>query len=206
MGARFKLEDSNLTVEWGGSSQLAARSYSCGNCGSAISSNEGYSAVIRTGGGTHTDQWEILICHACGLPSFFGKKEQIPGPSFGENIKHLPKDIEGLYEESRDCSTVGAYTAAVLCCRKLLMHIAVSEGAPAGQNFLQYIEYLDTKGFIPPKGKGWVDHIRKKSNEANHEIVLMSAGDAGDLITFSEMLLRFIYEFPNRIIPVAPPS
>jgi hypothetical protein len=52
---------------------------------------------------------------------------------------------------------------------------------------------------VPPNGKHWVDHIRKKGNEATHEIALMGADDAADLIVFSEMLLKFIYEFPNRI-------
>jgi hypothetical protein len=52
---------------------------------------------------------------------------------------------------------------------------------------------------VPPNGRGWVDHIRTKGNEANHEIVLMSAEDALELISFSEMLLKFIYEFPSRV-------
>jgi hypothetical protein len=52
---------------------------------------------------------------------------------------------------------------------------------------------------VPPNGEEWVDHIRQKGNEANHEIVLMSSEDAKDLITFIEMLLKFIYEFPNKI-------
>ena len=43
----------------------------------------------------------------------------------------------------------------------------------------------------------WVDHIRKKGNEANHEITLMTDKDAKDLIVFLEMLLKFIYELPN---------
>ena len=51
----------------------------------------------------------------------------------------------------------------------------------------------------PPNGKGWVDHIRKKGNEAAHEIVLMTKADADELIVFSEMLLKFVYEFPNRV-------
>ena len=46
-----------------------------------------------------------------------------------------------------------------------------------------------------------VDHIRKKGNEANHEIVLMEKEDAEDLLVFSEMLLKFIYEFPKRVPP-----
>jgi hypothetical protein len=54
-------------------------------------------------------------------------------------------------------------------------------------------------GYVPPNGKAWVDHIRKKGNEANHEIVLMKKEDSQELISFVEMLLKFIYEFPNRV-------
>ncbi len=79
------------------------------------------------------------------------------------------------------------------------MHIAVDKGADEGKRFIEYVEYLSNAGYIPPDGKEWVDHIRSKGNEANHEIVIMSKGDALDLITFIEMLLKFIYEFPSRI-------
>jgi hypothetical protein len=79
------------------------------------------------------------------------------------------------------------------------MSIAVAEGAEPGKTFISYVEFLAKKGYVPPNGQGWVDHIRTKGNEANHEIVLMSSDDAADLISFSEMLLKFIYEFPNRV-------
>jgi hypothetical protein len=79
------------------------------------------------------------------------------------------------------------------------MHIAVDQKATPGLSFLEYVEYLANNGFVPPNGRGWVDHIRKKGNEANHEITLMTKEDATDLVSFAEMLLRFIYEFPNRV-------
>lgn len=79
------------------------------------------------------------------------------------------------------------------------MNIGVAQGADAGKPFIFYVEYLAANGYVPPNGKGWVDHIRKKGNEATHEIVLMSDSDAKDLIAFAEMLLKFIYEFPSRI-------
>jgi Domain of unknown function (DUF4145) len=88
--------------------------------------------------------------------------------------------------------TVNSFTSAVLTCRKLLMHIAVEKGAPTGQSFLEYVEYLAEKHYVPPDGKGWVDHIRTKGNEANHVIKIMSSDDAKDLIEFSEMLLKFV--------------
>jgi len=81
----------------------------------------------------------------------------------------------------------------------MLMHLAVAQGAKEGLAFIDYVDFLVKSGYVPPNGKHWVDHIRKKGNEANHEIVLMKEDDAKDLITFIEMLLRFIYEFPNSI-------
>lgn len=79
------------------------------------------------------------------------------------------------------------------------MHIAVAQGAKEGESFLGYVTYLADKGFVPPNGRGWVDHIRAKGNEANHEIKLMTPEDSAELVGFVEMLLKFIYEFPNRI-------
>jgi hypothetical protein len=95
------------------------------------------------------------------------------------------------------------YTAAVLICRKMLMNIAVQEKAKPGLRFIEYVEYLANNGYVPPNGKVWVDHIRKKGNEATHEIAIMKQEDAKDLLGFLEMLLRFIYEFP-ALIPKNP--
>jgi hypothetical protein len=81
------------------------------------------------------------------------------------------------------------------------MNIGVQEGAEEGKPFVHYIDYLAGKGFIPPNGRAWVDHIRQKGNEATHEIALMTSVDASELITFTEMLLKFIYEFPAAIAP-----
>ncbi len=84
------------------------------------------------------------------------------------------------------------------------MNVAVGLGADPNKSFISYVEYLADKGYVPPNGKGWVDHIRKKGNEANHEIRLMTQPDAEELISFAEMLLKFIYEFPSRIPKGAP--
>jgi hypothetical protein len=43
-------------------------------------------------------------------------------------------------------------------------------------------------------------------NEAPHEIKLMTDAQATDLVSFAEMLLKFIYEFPNRVPARAPAS
>lgn len=78
------------------------------------------------------------------------------------------------------------------------MNIAVSKGEAQGKTFAEYVDFLNSKGYIPPDGKEWVDKIRQKRNDATHEIPDMKKEDAEMLITFLEMLLRIIYEFPNR--------
>jgi hypothetical protein len=146
----------------------------------------------------------MFICPNCDLPTLFYDGEQIPGVAPGDPVAHLPETVDVLYEEARKCIAANAPTAAVLACRKLLMNIAVEQGAPEGQSFLHYVNYLAEKGYVPPNGRGWVDHIRKKGNEANHEIALMKSDDAHELVLFAEMLLKFIYEFPNRVPKEAP--
>lgn len=79
------------------------------------------------------------------------------------------------------------------------MHIAVSKGAKAGESFVSYVQYLADHNYVPPDAKDWVDHIRQKGNEANHEIAVMSRADAEELLSFIEMLLKVIYEFPAAV-------
>jgi hypothetical protein len=87
------------------------------------------------------------------------------------------------------------------------MHIAVEKGAAPGDKFIKYVEHLSENNYIPPDAKGWVDHIRTKANEANHEITVMTRIDAEELLSFTEMLLKVIYEFPAAIKKrITPPA
>jgi DNA-directed RNA polymerase subunit RPC12/RpoP len=174
---------------WDNQSKLDSLRYVCGHCGSLVASATGYSGNSR----------RIYVCPHCDEVTIVMPGKTIPDALPGSSVNHLPADVLSLYDEARSCVSANCYTAAVLVSRKLLMNIGVAQGAKEGKSFLEYVDYLADKGFVPPNGRGWVDHIRKKGNEANHEIVLMSPGDAKELIAFLEMLLKFIYEFPNRI-------
>ncbi len=172
---------------------LTSKDFKCGYCGQSLASNVGYS------NGANYSQ-KIYICHFCSQPTHFYDDRQTPGPIFGENIKGInDQSIANLYDEARRCMSCNSFTAAVICCRKLLMNIAVAKGATEGMKFIEYVEFLSTNNYVPPDGKEWVDHIRDKGNEANHEIKIMIREDAEDLITFIGMLLKFIFEFPERI-------
>jgi hypothetical protein len=143
----------------------------------------------------------VYICHRCTGATFFDvDRRQSPGISFGNPVADVDDaGVAALYEEARGAFSSSSYTAAVLCCRKLLMHIAVAKGAPTGKPFVTYVQYLADNHYVPPDAKGWVDHIRTKGNEANHEIVISTRTDAEELLSFSEMLLKVIFEFPATV-------
>jgi len=181
-------------MAWQNALNIGSKEFICGWCNNKVASAAGF---------FNNANERIYICPHCDKPSVFTQQAQTPGSPFGGLVDHLPADVSGLFNEAKKCTTAACYTAAVLICRKLLMSIAVSQGAKPGNSFISYVEYLADNGYVPPNGKGWVDHIRKKGNEATHEIVLMTRDDAHDLISFAEMLLKFIYEFPNRV-PTVP--
>ncbi len=183
---------------WRNVNTLSSKSYVCSYCSNPLASEKGYVANLDSNSGV---LWYVYICHSCDKPTFFDHlNNQYPGAPFGGSVQHIPtKEVSDLYNEARNCMKVDAYTAAVLCCRKLLMNIAVSHGANEGLNFAEYVDYLGSKGFVPPKGESWIDHIRKKGNDATHQVKIMTESDAKALITFIEMLLKFIYEFPGAI-------
>lgn len=185
-----------MAKSWSSAGGLEPRSYVCGHCSNPIASEKGYFADEHG-----MRRSFIYICHKCSNPTYFDNAgNQCPGAVFGQEVKHLPVDeVQSLYSEARKCMTVNAYTGAVLCSRKLLMNIAVSKGAAEGLSFLEYVDHLASKGYVPPDGKEWVDHIRTKGNEATHQIKIMKKEDAEDLITFVEALLKFIYEYPGII-------
>jgi hypothetical protein len=178
-------------MSWPNIQTFGPKEYTCGYCGKQISSEKAYSSGVGN----------IYICYACAKPTYFdNEQKQTPGALFGDQVSDIPDSaVAALYDEARKSIGTGAYTSAVLTSRKLLMHIAVSKGAKEGKSFLEYVEYLAEKNYIPPDAKGWVDHIRAKGNEANHEIVIMNEEDAKDLVSFIEMLLKIIYEFPASI-------
>lgn len=145
---------------------------------------------------SYTQNAAVLICPSCTRPTYINDRDeiQIPNPRLGADLKKLPTEVQQAYNEARDCSSVGAHTATVMLARKILMYLAVVEGAETDLKFVQYVNFLADKGHVPPKGKDWVGKIRDKGNEANHELPTMTSEDASEIMHLVEMLLRFNYE------------
>ena len=188
-------------MKWYNTRFIKSASFKCGYCGSDISSNVGY----HTSNGDHGDEngvGYIYICHKCTKPTFINYNKQTPGASYGKQfIKEIFDEddiIFELYNETRNNMSVNAFTSVGLCCRKLLMHIAVNCGAKTNLSFIEYVDYLDTNGYIPVNAKKWVDIIRDKGNEATHEIKLLNQEEAKTLLSFIEILITMIYEMSYR--------
>lgn len=192
-------KDPQLAGGWVNEGTLGtAVDYTCGWCDRLVATNRGwtFSRNVASGG---DPELKLLICPNCRLPSYTDEESFTPGVAPGSAVLHCPERVTTAYEEARLCLAFGASTAGALLLRKLLMYIAVEEGAEAGKNFTSYVDYLAQKGFIPPKGQPWVDHLRTKGNEATHELAFTLHDEASLLLTFAEMLLKFIYEFPQRL-------
>ncbi|MEQ1760398.1 MAG: DUF4145 domain-containing protein [Vicinamibacterales bacterium] len=182
----------DLDIVYTNLSAITVRRMRCGHCGRDVASNQGW----QHGRIPHIT---IAICPMCGRPNYFEDGNQMPGPQPAGEVLHLPPVVASLYSEARSVMAAHAPTSATLALRKLLMHVAVEQGASQGLTFQQYVTYFETKQLVPIGAKAWVDHIRAKGNEANHEIVTISKTDADELLVFTEMLLKLIYEFPNRL-------
>lgn len=188
---------------WTNLETFSSREFVCGYCNMQVAQDRGYSSNYRRlVNGSLITKFSgniIIICPYCSSPTYFNDEDQNPGPKYGNAVQDVPVEINTLYDEARDCTRIFAYTSAVMICRKILMNVAVSKGAKNSLSFFDYVDYLDNGNYIPPDGKDWVNHIREKGNEANHEIKLQSKESAEDLIFFIEMILKFCFEVPNRL-------
>ena len=187
---------------WGNAQNMESKSFTCGYCGKPIASQLGYkSTSIKSFQHIGHKNSYIYICHFCSRPTYLDYDgEQIPGIAYGNDVNNIQEEsVEKLYQEARRATSANCFTAAVLCCRKLLMHISVSKGANEGKSFAHYVQFLSDNHYVPPGAQIWVDHIREKSNEANHEIIIMRPEEAKELLDFCEMLLKIIYEFPANV-------
>ncbi len=169
------------------------QSYTCGYCDAFVGPSQSYVGHDQmTGVRAH-----IFICSNCSFPTLISaERGQVPSPMFKSSVTSITDPaILNLYNEARNCFGAMAYTGCVMVARKILMNLAVQHGAKENLKFIEYINYLSDKNWIPPNGKSWVDQIRQKGNEANHEIIMIERVDAERVLKFLEMLLKFMYDF-----------
>lgn len=184
-------------VIWKGERIMSA-SFTCGYCGMHITSDRGMSLnTAYTPSSNRNDKAQgIYICTNCHMPTFIYNDTQVPGVNFGNSVNNIPEKVSKVYDEARQSFSVQAYTAVVLLCRKLLMHVSVDLGAKENIRFIEYVDYLKENHYVPKNSEGWIDAIRKFGNKSTHDIIINTKEDAEKMIKFSEMLLKMNYEYP----------
>lgn len=148
-------------------------------------------------------KYVIHKCPECFMPVIIGLNGEIIPKSqllpFGD-VRFLPGSIEKLYNECRICYHNECYHSVVMVSRSLLMHICVDKGDEPGRKFVEYIDYLETKGYIGSQNKAWVDKIRTIGNKYVHTMAEATQEDAEKVMIFIKQLLGNLYEMPQLAV------
>lgn len=177
---------------WENYTQLYPKSYTCWNCGNLVSSSSGYKS--------DDNENHIYICPHCQAPLIVDYSDKrYPHTIQGKSIKKLPKDVAHCYDEARLALSVGAYTAAVMMFRKILMNLAVDEGAEEGDSFSNYVAYLCDNGFVHKKQHLQANSLKRLGNDANHKIESRTEDEAKEMLKFVELLLLNNYEYADEV-------
>ena len=178
----------------------------CGYCNNTISLNiyAEYFRIVYDTSSALKPQKEIKEfytgqCPYCGKPIIYqiSNESVLPPVSNFDNILHLPKDIETLYNECKTAFSVGAYTCCVISARTLMANIAVEQGASVGKGFIEYVNYLQSNCLPIKTNNTWVDKIRQLGNDSTHKLKIASQEEASLSIKFIVAILKNVYEFPN---------
>ena len=168
----------------------------CGHCNNVVALD--VYAKYKIGGAT---LYSTGNCPFCKQPIIYDKIGEKVYPQVREfsEVKHVPDDVNKLYNEIRDAYSVGAYTCCVITGRTLLANIAVEQGAEENKNFVYYVDYM-VDNFLPKSNsKPWVDKVRLLGNESAHHFVIADKDKATTSLKFLEAILKNVYEFPNSI-------
>ncbi len=186
---------------WENTNHLQSKKFTCWNCGNLVASEVGYTALHD---GAYRREG-IYICPHCGAPHIIDlNKHEIPAALPGRPIKRLPVIVNQVYEEARNCIAAGSYTAAVMILRKILMNLAVEEGAKEGDSFAHYVDYLCDNGFVHKRQHEQAHRIQRLGNDANHKIESRTKEDALELLNLVQLILINNYEQADEPVQVEP--
>ncbi|MGV9718763.1 DUF4145 domain-containing protein [Rhodococcus pyridinivorans] len=161
--------------------------------------------VANTSLYSETPEVYWLRCVNCGLGTVVNVGTQSPSQCPLDVPDGLPNADYEAWDEVRSCLQAGAYTAAVMMCRKLLFHIAVAHDLPPkneknrAPSFAQCLDHLELEGIITKPMRRWVDRIKDVGNEANHELTGYKRDQAMDIAKFTKQLLHMAYELPMLV-------
>lgn len=173
--------------------------YTCGHCGAPV---HGCFVVLskRNEGSRHA--YALCGCGkgtALALTSGTTVVEQWPAPRDYYASKDWPDEVQPLFNEAAESYRAGAYTAAAMVCRKILMVTSHLEDASPNESFKYYVDYLAGEVLTFPRATKAIDRIRDIGNAANHEPDLVEKPDAEDAMRITKYLLDSLYAFAGAV-------
>src|SRR5262249_13826583 len=141
-----------------------------------------------------------LLCPYCGEGSVRARNSGIiyPAQRPGLTLNHLPAAVVRAWEEARAAFSVGAYAAAELMCRKILMYVAVGKRlAKAGQPFVSCMNALQAAGYITTGLEEVAEQMRDRGNVANHDLRASSEQESHVTLMITQHLMEALYELPG---------
>jgi hypothetical protein len=192
---------------------MATLPITCGHCGRAVGAEIVYDSVMwgNVKGSTYVPQTSAglwLLCPYCGEGSVRARNSGMiyPAPRPGKTLEHSPVEVVRAWEEARSAYSVGAYAAAELMCRKILMHVAVAKRlVKAGQPFVSCMNALQSAGYITTGLEEVVDQMRDRGNVANHDLPASSEQESQVTLMITRHLMEALYELPGMAAPPAQP-
>ena len=166
--------------------------YVCGHCGTTVT---GW--IVSQTGDKYQRRW--LLCPHCGRGSVQNDDTILPPPQTFGNIDGLPDGIDGLYDEARASFGAQAYTGCEMLCRKILMNVAVNKGAEKNKRFVEYVDYLDSHGYITPSLKDMATIVKDNGNDAAHEVDPPDRERAEYTLEFTRSMLYIVYGMKHKL-------
>lgn len=121
---------------------------------------------------------------------------QLPHPNEFTPAGDWPSDLSKLYDEASRAFGAGAYTAATMAARKILMSCACDKGAKDGEPFTAYVDYITSQVLAFPAAKAAIDAIRTIGNDATHKLEFVNQADARRAMKIVTYMLNTIYSLP----------
>ena len=121
----------------------------------------------------------------------------VPGKLDFPTPEGTPEQEAQLWEEVRRCLSAGAFNAAAMLCRKLLLHMVFTHkrsldrnATPDDLSFAAAVRYLADNGVITEAMNNLATNIKDVGNKANHELPHVTETDARDIALAQTRTIR----------------
>lgn len=121
-----------------------------------------------------------------------------PQPASPDAPDYTPTQIAEDFRAAKENLFEGRPKPAAIMARTVLDQVMKDVGAQ-GRSLWEKIAFLEQEHKITPDMKEWADTVRAIGNEAVHDYSPVAPKDAEQAVSFTEMLLTYLYTLPAKV-------